>query len=84
MPTTKEDIREWLQRGKELGATHMIVVCDTFDHEDFPVYVLLGEDARKIHDQYNDAGQMSRVMEVYSYARNLDEQLAGGRVYNFD
>jgi|ERR1039458_6306432 hypothetical protein len=37
--TTKEDLRRWFNEGVELKATHMIVVCDTFDHEDYPVYV---------------------------------------------
>jgi hypothetical protein len=30
MATTRDDIRAWLKRAPE-GATHMLVVCDTFD-----------------------------------------------------
>lgn len=83
MATTREEIKEWLQRGKEQEATHMLVVCDTFDHEDYPVFVLPGEDVRAEYDKYNGK-DMQRVMEVYSYARSLDEQLAATRVFNFD
>ncbi len=84
MGTTRDEIREWLQRGKEQGATHMIVVCDTYDHEDFPVYVLPGQDARELYKKHNNSEQLTRVMEIYSYARSLDEQLAAPRVHNFD
>lgn len=83
MGTRREEIRDWLQRGKEQGATHMLVVCDTFDHEDYPVYVLPGQDARAVYREYNGPN-MQRVMEVYSYARDLSEQLAGGCCLNFD
>lgn len=82
MGTTREEIRQWLERGKTDGATHMIVVCDTFDHEDYPVFVKPDEDVRKVHEQYS--GNMQRVMEVYSYTRDLEEQLAQARAHNFD
>ena len=31
MSTSRETIRTWLQAGMQKGATHVIVVCDTFD-----------------------------------------------------
>lgn len=39
--TTQSQIRDWFQEGVHLGASHLVVVCDTFDHEDYPVYVKL-------------------------------------------
>lgn len=33
MGTTQQEISEWFDRGVKEGATHMIVVCDTFDYE---------------------------------------------------
>ena len=83
MGTTRQEIREWLERGKAQGATHMIVVCDTYDHEDYPVFVMPGEDAKARHSEYNGQN-MQRVMEVYSYARDLEEQLAAPRAHNLD
>ena len=44
--TTKHEIAQWFDRGVSEGATHMIVVCDTFDHEDYPVYVTPSDDVR--------------------------------------
>lgn len=83
MGTTRDEIREWLERGKAQGATHMIVVCDTYDYEDYPVFVMPGEDVKAKHAEYNGQN-MQRVMEVYSYARDLEEQLAAPRVHNLD
>jgi len=51
MATTKEDIQRWLDYGKESGATHVIVVCDTFDWEDYPVYVSPTEDVNEEANQ---------------------------------
>ena len=40
MAATYEEIKGWLDEGrKRKDITHMIVVCDTWDHEDYPVYV---------------------------------------------
>lgn len=39
MPTTQADIRRWLEDAREEGATHVIVVRDTFDYGDYPVSV---------------------------------------------
>ncbi len=43
MTISRADIKRWFRNGKKNGATHMIVVCDTFDYEDYPVYVEKGE-----------------------------------------
>lgn len=83
MSTTKPEIKEWLEDGKKKGATHMIVVCDTYDYEDYPVYVLQDEDVRGKYEEYNGPN-MQLVMEVYSYGRDLDAQIAERRAYHFD
>ena len=81
--TTREEIRNWLERGKKEKATHMLVVCDTFDYDDYPVYVSKREDVRKVYME-RDGKNMQRVMEVYSYNKNLEKQLNESRVFNFD
>ena len=47
MPATRDEILAWFDRGAALGATHMIVVCDTFSYEDYPVFVMPGEDVHR-------------------------------------
>ena len=83
MGTSREDIKNWLERGKEQNATHMIVVCDTFDHEDYPVFVLPGENVHAVYKEY-DGPNMQRVMEVYSYKLPLEDQLAETCARHFD
>jgi hypothetical protein len=80
--TTAGMIREWLTDGKELKATHCIVVCDTFDHEDYPVYVSKKQNVREIMKKY-DGINMQRVMEVYNLRKPLEKQLEIRRNFEF-
>lgn len=83
MATTIEMIKVWLECAPS-GATHMMVICDTFDHEDFPRYIFKGEDARQ---HAGNLESMERLMEVYSFSPNhsLEDQLSqSGRVFNYD
>ena len=82
MAASKQDIRDWFQRGVGGGATHMIIVCDTFDQEDYPVYVKPGEDP---HEQAKDyRGEFSRVMEVYAMHLDMEAQLAEERAFHYE
>ncbi|MBT6689818.1 hypothetical protein HN903_00645 [archaeon] len=83
MGTTRKDISNWLENGKEKNITHMIVVCDTFDYEDYPVYVSKNQNATEEYSKINGVN-MQKVMEVYSYNRDLEDQLNEGRVFHFD
>jgi hypothetical protein len=82
MATTKEDIKEWFKRGKKQKATHLIVVCDTFDHEDYPVYVKKKEDIHEKCGKY-DGKNMQRVMEVYNLNKPMQPQLDEQRSFNY-
>jgi len=66
--TTLDDVARWMQEGKEKGATHVIVVCDTFDWEDYPVYVMPGEDLQKKTAEYSGPN-MQKVMEVIDLSK---------------
>ena len=46
MATTQMDIKNWFDQGVKDGATYLIVVCDTFDHSDYPAYVSLSAVSR--------------------------------------
>lgn len=92
MAMSQEELTEWFQRGLDEGATHMIVVCDTYDWDDFPVYVMPGEDARKKAFEYGVGKElptgvnsnMSKVMEVYSLKLPLEDQRKEHRAFHFD
>ncbi len=82
--TTREEIREWLKEGRnKKDITHMLVVCDTFDHQDYSTYVCRQENVRKVFNEYNFKN-MQKVMEVYSYKISLDDQLNERRAFHFD
>jgi hypothetical protein len=80
--TTKDEIMNWLEEGKAVGATHMLVICDTFDWEDYPVYVKTIEDVNKKIAEYSDPNKMQKIMEVYSYALDIEAQLKEHRAYH--
>ena len=80
--TSRAEIQAWFEEGKSKGATHMIVVCDTFDHEDYPVFVKPGEDVRERQKAY-DGREMQRIMEVYKLGDDMAEQLNRGRCFNY-
>lgn len=80
--TTKSEIRDWLERGREQGATHMLVVCDTFDWGDYPVY------KTGTPEQVKDAAEkypkdMQKLMEVYRLDADFDTQLGQHRCFNY-
>ncbi len=75
--TTRKDIHEWLEKA-ETEHTHMLVVVDTFDHEDYPVFT---DDVEK-SIKYYSAASMQRIMEVYNLSKDFDEQLDEHRAWN--
>lgn len=82
MATTQDQIRHWLEQGKVMGATHLIMVCDTFDWEDYPVFVSPQEDVRNKVKEYGS--NMQKVMEVYLLSRDWNSQLNEFRAFHFD
>ena len=76
--TTKKEISDWFDRGVAQAADYMVVVCDTFEYSDYPVFT----DAKGCHDCCLDPGDMQRVMEVYDLRRDKTEQLNEARAYH--
>lgn len=79
---TREMIRHWLNMGKNQGSTHVIIVCDTWDYEDFPVFVSKGENIQERVSNYRPEN-MEKVMEVYNLSMDLEKQLnSNKKAYN--
>lgn len=53
MTASLSDIQGWANRAKSEGATHLIVVCDTYDHDNYPVFVMPGESVVRKYNQTN-------------------------------
>lgn len=75
--TTHAEIRKWLGAGRALvNVTHMLVVCDTFDGNYYPIYARSVDEVRRdLVTFHDDEKKMSRVVEIYSYGLDLEEQL---------
>lgn len=84
MAASRESIERWLdQLYNDDNLTHMIVVCDDFDYEDYPVYVSQEEEVREREQYYRDAS-MQRVMEVYSRNHSREAQMRERRAFHYD
>jgi hypothetical protein len=83
MAATRGDIRGWLEEGRRAGATHVLIVCDTFDHDDYPVYVQPGEDPRVRADAFRGQNMQS-LMEVYALHLDLETQLNEHRSFHYE
>lgn len=82
MATTKDDIREWLERGlNSEGVTHMLVVCDTFEYEDYPVYITEDQIPQEVYEEYQGQN-MQKVMEIYDLRGDLEQQLNATRSWS--
>lgn len=76
--TTRQQISDWYQQGVEEGHRYMVVVCDTFYHEDYPVFCRSAEKAQATSD---NPGSMQRVMERYDLHGDKESQLNERRAW---
>lgn len=83
MAATRQDIEGWFDRGVKEGATHMIVVCDTYDWSDYPVYVMPGENPRAKSKEF-DGTNMQQIMECYNLSMSKADQMKERRAFHWD
>lgn len=83
MAASYDDIKRWLYVGNTGKNSHMIVVCDTYDWDDYTVHVLKDENIWEKIEHYNGRN-MQKIMEIYNYNLDLEEQLNQGRAYNIE
>jgi len=81
MAANEDQIRAWVNRGIKTGATHVIIVCDHWDYDDFPVYVDKGESVQERVAYYN-GNNMCSVMEIYNLSMDIEEQMNEFRAWN--
>lgn len=57
----------WLERAETLGAKYLMVICDTFDYSDYPVFIMT--DAELLEKQkYYSSASMQDIMEIIPLA----------------
>lgn len=81
MAASKNQIREWVERGAKTGATHVIIVYDSWDYEDYPVYV---DKNQLVHEEVSkrNGRNMLSVMEVYNLSMDIEKQLNEHRAWH--
>jgi len=79
MATTKSMLRHWFDYGVAQGATHMIIKWDSFDGEDYPVYVVPGENAYDVA-----AANSERTMECYDLRMDREAQMDETRAFHWE
>lgn len=82
MSTTLDDIRRWLDNRTSCNQ-YMLVICDMFDHEDFPVYCATGRQAWERILKAQRGENMEKFMECYDLSKPIEEQIKFGRIRNF-
>lgn len=85
LESRRQLVPEWWEAGKAKGATHLLVVRDSFSYEYYPVYVLPHQNVFLVADEHRtDPSAMRKLVEVFSYAHPLVTQLAQERAMNFE
>ena len=79
--TTPDKIKQWLMQGQEKNARWVLIVCDTLNYEDYPIYAYAPKECREKYQQYNEK-DMQRVMEIYDLHQNIEEQLVRERTFD--
>ena len=82
MATTINELKDWFVKGQNTGATHMIIICDTWDWIDKPIYVTSEQDARQEFIKHKE-NAFTKVMEVYNLKKDINNQLNKHRAMEF-
>ncbi len=80
MAATSAQIKEWFEDGVAEGQKQLIVRCDTFSYDDFPVYAMSAKQAKQIA---NGRSNMEKTMEVYDLTADMQGQLDEDRALNY-
>jgi hypothetical protein len=87
MAATRNDILTWLTSPRYLKALgtpnsrYCLIICDTFDWEDYPVYV---DTAEQAVEHVKNLQSMEKLMEVYDLKGDIDKQMNLKRCYAID
>jgi len=77
MAASSEDIERWIKEARRMGATHIISVCDTFDYDDYPVFVMPSDNLEEKMQHYqNTKGLLliNEVIEIVKLSKNKKVQ----------
>lgn len=75
MKLEKETLKNWFLEGKDTNHDYMIIVKDTFDYDQYPVYASV-DNFWSTHSKFNNVN-MQQIVRVYNLKMSLLDQLHG-------
>ena len=63
MTASRKDVNRWIDTAKTKGCKYIISVCDTFDWDDYPVYIKNMDELIMRIDNY-DGTNMQEINEI--------------------
>ena len=81
MSASRKDIESWITEAQRQKASHLLIITDTFDYDNYPVFAHGKKDCQKKIKEYNSKN-MQKVEEVYSVRRSIKKQLKENRSWN--
>ena len=61
MTPMERDHQEWLITARRKNAKFIVNVCDTFDYDNYPVYVMPDEDLDDVVRKYSNKKNMQKI-----------------------
>ena len=82
---SKEEITRMVMKGNTGEYSHVIIVVDRFDYQDYPVYVSYNENISEVIMKYQGGiNSLTGIMEIYNYNLDLEKQLNENRAYHIE
>ena len=83
MGTPLSDISRWFDQGLAKGKAYLIIACDTFDYEEYPVYTPSDlVEFWEIYNRCNNDINYVEVLEVYNLSLAKAPQIQANRAMN--
>lgn len=57
----RKDIKRLKNEAKQKGASHLLIVCDKFSSEQYPVFVMPSDNLKEIIIKFNDSKNMQSI-----------------------
>ena len=70
---TRAEIQRWFEDGVAQKSAYMVVMCDTYDWDDYPVYAGDRSWAERL---VKSPVSMQKVMEVYDLQDDMQRQMS--------
>lgn len=65
MTATRNNVDKWIEIGKEKRSRWILSMCDTYDYEDYPIYVDSSENIKTVI-KFNQTQSMQKINEIIS------------------